>query len=85
MPRTTINMDGPILRDLKKLQRKQGKSLGRLVSDLLAKALASRGEEESAPPALTWISRPMGARIDITDKEALRAALEPDGEPGGSG
>ena len=35
--RTTLDIDGPILRELKKLQIKEGKSLGRLVSDLLAR------------------------------------------------
>ncbi|KAB2867691.1 MAG: antitoxin, partial [Burkholderiaceae bacterium] len=37
--RTTIDIDDPILKDLKRLQRREGKSLGRLVSDLLAQAL----------------------------------------------
>ncbi|MEZ5727162.1 MAG: hypothetical protein R3E48_03590 [Burkholderiaceae bacterium] len=36
--RTTIDIDDPILKDLKRLQRREGKSLGRLVSDLLAQA-----------------------------------------------
>ena len=39
MPRTTIDIDAPILRDLKRRQKQEGKSLGRLVSDLLAQAL----------------------------------------------
>ena len=74
MPRTTLDIDAPILRDLKKRQRREGKSLGRLVSDLLARAIASSDKEE--PDAtFTWISRPMGTRVDIADKEALRAAL----------
>jgi predicted nucleic acid-binding protein len=39
MPRTTVDIDAPVLRDLKRLQKQEGKSLGRLVSDLLAQAL----------------------------------------------
>ena len=76
MPRTTLDIDAPILRDLKRLQKRERKSLGRLVSDLLARALGPRG---TAPPAgheFTWISQPMGARVDLADKEAIRAMLD---------
>ena len=44
MPRTTVNIDGPVLRDLKRLQKREGKPLGR--------------------------------RVDLTDKEAVQAALD---------
>jgi hypothetical protein len=40
--RTTLDIDDPILRDLKRLQQREGKSLGRLVSDLLAQSLAAQ-------------------------------------------
>ena len=36
MPRTTLNIDEPILQELKRLQKEEKKSLGGLVSDLLA-------------------------------------------------
>ena len=75
--RTTVDIDDPILKELKALQTKQGKSLGRLVSDLLARALHQ--EHRTARQKLeqpTWICRGMGARIDLGDKEALYAALE---------
>jgi predicted DNA-binding ribbon-helix-helix protein len=32
--RTTVDLDDPILKDLKKIQQKEGKSLGRLISSL---------------------------------------------------
>ena len=32
--RTTIDIDDPIFKELKRLQRREGKSLGRLVSDM---------------------------------------------------
>jgi len=76
MPRTTLDIDAPILRDLKRLQKRERKSLGRLVSDLLAQALGSRG---TAPPqgrTFAWVSRPMGARVDLADKEAVMAVLD---------
>jgi mRNA-degrading endonuclease RelE of RelBE toxin-antitoxin system len=40
--RTTIDIDDPILKDVKRLQKREGTSLGRLVSDLLAESLARR-------------------------------------------
>jgi hypothetical protein len=75
--RTTIDIDDPVLKDLKRLQRREGKSLGRLVSDLLARALAE--ERLRAPaelPRLAWTARPMRARIDLADKDAVRDVLD---------
>ena len=40
--RTTVDIDDPILNDLKKLRKAERKSLGRLISDLLAQALQER-------------------------------------------
>lgn len=75
--RTTIDIDDPILKDLKRLQRREGKSLGRLVSDLLALALATQQRSsQPAAPAFKWISRPMHARVDLADKHALLDAMD---------
>ena len=74
MPRTTIDIDPTVLRQLKKRQRREGKTLGRLVSELLTSALS--GDEPQVPSPLHWTSRPMGARVDLEDKEALRRALD---------
>lgn len=46
--RTTLDIDEPVLRELKQLQTKEGKSLGRLVSNLLARAL----KEDATAPGL---------------------------------
>ena len=73
MPRTTIDIDAAVLRELEARKRREGKTMGRLVSELLAAALA-RAEEP--PPAFEWYSQPMHARVDLEDKEALRKALE---------
>ncbi|MGH6784202.1 MAG: hypothetical protein ACREBP_06200 [Sphingomicrobium sp.] len=74
--RTTIDIDTPILKEVKALQKKEGQSLGRLISDLLAQALRARktGVGKSATPA--WVSKPMSARVDLGDKEAVYAAME---------
>ncbi len=74
MPRTTLDIDGPILQDLKRLQKREGKSLGRLVSDLLASAMGRRTRD--APRPFRWVSQPMGVRIDLADKEAVYRALD---------
>ena len=74
--RTTIDIDDPILKELKRLQRREGKSLGRLVSDLLAESLASARRASPGAPPFEWIAKPMGARIDLTDKHALLDAMD---------
>lgn len=75
--RTTIDIDEPILKDLKRLQQREGKSLGRLVSDLLAQSLADyRQATPRSTPAFNWIARPMGARIDLADKHAVLDAMD---------
>ena len=74
--RTTIDIDDPILNEVKKLQKTEGKSLGRIISDLLARALQERKATRQKPNPFRWISKGMGARIDLNDKEALYAVLE---------
>src|SRR5919206_280200 len=53
--------DAKVLRELKARKRREGKTLGRLVSELLARAL--RAEAGDPSRALDWTSRPMGARV----------------------
>ncbi len=72
--RTTIDLDPGVLRDLKTRARHEGKSLGRVASELLAAGLATELPAMLAP--FTWITRPMGARVDLEDKEALRRLLD---------
>jgi len=75
--RTTVDIDDPILKDLKRLQRREGKSLGRLISDLLAQALAAQERRSQRPaPTFRWIARPMRARVDLADKHALLDAMD---------
>ncbi len=76
MSRTTLDIDTPILDEVKRLQRKEGHSLGQIVSRLLAEALGRRHQHEDSRAGLAWVAKPMGARVDLTDKEALHAALD---------
>ena len=68
--RTTLDLDDHILRELRQLQAKEGKSLDRIVSDVLTRALAEDATCGAVSP-LSWISKPMRARVDLSDKEAL--------------
>jgi len=78
MPRTTVNIDGPVFRDLKRLQETDGRSLGRLISDLLAQALGQLRTTKSKAPRFSWRSRSMRAKVDLSDKEAVRRILDGD-------
>ena len=71
--RTTLDLDPSILAELKRRGRREGKSLGRVVSELLAKELA--GEAPPSPEPFSWYAQPMTARIDLDDPEAVRRAL----------
>jgi hypothetical protein len=74
--RTTLDIDAPILRDLKRLQKQERKSLGQLVSELCAQALAQRRAEPSPAAPFRWITTRGGLLVDLTDKEAVAAALD---------
>jgi hypothetical protein len=73
--RTTIDIDPPVLKELKRLQRVEGKSMGRLASELLAQALAARRKHKSVPE-FGWVKQPMGAKVDLADKDALYRAMD---------
>jgi hypothetical protein len=75
--RTTIDIDDLMLRDLKRLQQREVKSLGRLVSDLLAQSRTLHRAGHAASRPFQWAIQPMGARIDLRDKDALLDTLYP--------
>jgi hypothetical protein len=76
MPRTTIDLDEPILEELKRIQKEEGVSLGAVASGLLADALAARRRPKRAP-RLHWIVRDMGKpRMPLEDKDALWDILD---------
>ena len=51
--------------------------MGAIVSELLAEALVRRRSPRAAPP-FRWTSRAMTSRVDLSDKEAVYAALDED-------
>ena len=76
--RTTLDIEKPVMDELKRLQQVEKKPLGQITSGLLAEALKNRqfSKEQSSPPKLSWVTTDMGARIDISDKEALHRVLD---------
>jgi hypothetical protein len=73
MARTTLDIDATVMEELRRRQAAEGKSIGTLVSELLAVAFAASG---SPAPSFSWTSRAMSARIDLEDKDAVYALLD---------
>ena len=77
MPRTTLDLDASVLRELKRRKRGSGRSIGQIASELLVGALRRTRENGTpAPIGARWRSARMGARVDLEDKEALRRAID---------
>jgi len=74
MARTTIDIENSILLEVKNLQKKDGRSSGKIVSELLSEALTQRKNKAKAP--LKWRSRRMSALVDLSDKDALHKILD---------
>ena len=76
MARTTLDLDPSVLRELRRRGAPEGKSMGQVASELLARAVASSDQDVPAPP-FTWTAAPLGpARIALEDKEAVRQVLD---------
>jgi hypothetical protein len=75
MPRTTVDIDASVLRELKRRQERERKTLGQLISELLAKAIESEGDTTAAP-TFSLVTKDLQPRIDLEDKDALRSALD---------
>jgi hypothetical protein len=75
--RTTLDIDDPILREVKAIHEKEGRSMGAVVSELLAEALGRRRRSQPRSQ-FRWTSRSMKALVDIADKEGVYAALDAD-------
>jgi hypothetical protein len=74
--RTTLDIDEPVLRDLRLRQKTEGKTMGRLASDLLTRVLRDDAAGKGRPPAFHWTAKAMGARLELSDREAIYDALE---------
>jgi len=75
MARTTVDIDASVLRDLKLRQERERKTLGQLISELLARAMESENETTAARP-FSWVTKDLQPRVDIEDKGALWSVLD---------
>jgi hypothetical protein len=75
MPRTTIDIDPTVLRELKRRAHAEGTTVGRLVSRLVATSLSDERTTRE-PPRFEWTTAPMRALVDLRDKEALNRTLD---------
>ena len=75
MSRTTLDLDPTVLRELRRRGAREGKSMGQVASELLARAVGSDGDVPSPP--FEWVSGDLGTPlVDIEDKEEVRRALD---------
>lgn len=77
MPRTTLDLDASVLKQLRARAHSEHKSMGQLASERLAVALA-----HDTPPRATPLRLPTSSmgkpKVDLDDKEALWRALDRD-------
>lgn len=75
MPRTTLNLDQSVLKELRERSARERKSIGELASQLLARELGEKDEPDKRP--FSWVSHDLGKpAVDLEDKEALNALLD---------
>jgi hypothetical protein len=77
MARTTVDLDATVLKELKARARKEGKSLGVVISELAARDLKSHATSRRETK-VAWTSRSMGLKVDLRDKEAVYDLIEGD-------
>lgn len=78
MSRTTIDLDPGVLRELRRRGKREGKSMGQVASELLARAVAMAADAPA--PEFSWTSAALGpALVDLEDKEAVRRVLDRSG------
>jgi hypothetical protein len=75
MPRTTVDIDESVLREAKKRAKATGKTLGEVVSELMAAGLGAP-KEPSPPVRFHWHAKAMQALVDLDDKDAVHGAAE---------
>jgi len=73
--RTTLDIEGFVLKELREIQKREGGTLGSIASRLLAEVLG-RGARRAESPTLRWTARRMEARVDLVDKDAVYAILD---------
>ncbi len=74
MPRTTLDLDATVTRELRRRAKGERKSMGEVASETLARAFA---EPSAEPPPFEWKTHDMGLPlIDLEDKDELYRILD---------
>lgn len=77
MARTTLDLDAAVLGELRRRGAREGKSMGQVASELLARAVAN--DADTPAPEFSWTSARLGPPlVDLEDKEAVRRVLDPE-------
>jgi hypothetical protein len=75
MARTTLDLDPAVLRELRRRGAREGKSMGQVASELLARAVAD--DRDAPAPPFRWIVADLGEPlVNLEDKEAVRRILD---------
>lgn len=76
MARTTLDLDPTVLRELRKRGHAEGKSMGQVASEVLARALEEPRPDHRQQP-FAWTSHDLGRPlVDLEDKDALWTVLD---------
>ncbi len=75
MARTTIDIDTPILEEIRAIQQREKRAMGKIISQLLTEALAYRKSPTKTSPDFQWFCQPMNALVDLSDNHALYAIV----------
>ena len=78
--RTTLDIDAPVLADLKRIGQARHIPMGRLVSEMLGRVLREATPSHSARAAFVWIDKPMNAKVDLADRESMYEAMDGEGK-----
>lgn len=76
MARTTLDLDDGVLRALQQRRAAEGRPMGAIASELLARALAEDDQQQTPGQAFTWVTEAMGAKVDLDDKDAVHRILD---------
>lgn len=78
--RTTLDIEKPILDELKRLRGPRKQTLGKVASSLLAEAIAQRKLLEARQaPRVDWQIQPMHPQVNLADKDVVYAILDDKG------
>jgi hypothetical protein len=77
--RTTLNIEEPILDELRELARRRHRAMGAVASELLAGALKESEGSARSPARFKWCGKEMRARVDLSETGAVYDRMDGSG------